>query len=1386
MRKTEQMGRSVGAKAWLLTVVAAVVGGVAFAAPVQAGPADDAAGSTRTAGPTKAGKPSVSAMCSTPRNKTEAACFALRRDDIVGQRGLLTLDDPSGYGPADLQSAYNLPAAGGSGQTVAIVDAFDNPNAEADLAVYRQQYGLPPCTTANGCFRKVDQRGGTDYPEPDAGWAGEISLDVDMVSAACPGCKILLVEGDTNGFDDLGAAVNQAVAMGAKYVSNSYGTGYSSSPGSGEDSSLLPLEQQYYNHPGVAVVASSGDDDYGVSFPAASQYVTAVGGTSLVTDGSTRGWSESVWHNQYGGPGSGCSIVFDKPSFQGSETGCDMRAESDVAAVADPATGVAVYNTYQADGWAQYGGTSASSPIIASVYALSGTPVDGTYPNAYPYANPGALNDVTTGLNGTCTPAVWCTAGAGWDGPTGLGTPNGTAAFSTGPHGDIAGTVTDSGSGDPIAGAAVSAGDVSGTSDAAGHYDLSVPVGTYDVTAAAYGYGSKTTSGVAVANDQTVTEDFALAAVPRSTVSGAVTDGSGHAWPIYAKITVDGVPGGPVFTDPTNGRFSMELPQGATYQLHVTANYPGYQQVDTAITVGTGDVTKNLAMIVDPAGCTAPGYRIQLEGSSEPFDTENTPAGWTVKNNTADGGWTFTDNSDRGNRTGGSGGFAIVDSDDLGTGKTEDTELITPALDMSARTAPSVGFDTDYRGFSNSVADVDLTTDGTTWTNLWHQTSASVTGPAHVDLPLTGAAGKTGVQVRFHYKGSFAWWWELDNIFIGDRTCVPTHGGLVLGQVTDANTNAGVVGATVTSKDNPSENATTTATPDDPNLGDGFWWMFSSATGNHQFAAAKGKYTGQTKTVNVATDYATSANFKLKAGRLSVTPATIAKTVNWGGTATQTVTVKNTGTAPAKLTIGEQPGGFEQQLAGAPLNRVHGTFTPGRMKAGGPTVRPAANPSAAPWTAIGNYPVPVQDNAADAYDGKVYSGFGWTGSADTSDLYSYDPEAGSWTKLASAADTREAPAHGFIGGKWYVAGGWGADANPDSKVEIYDPASNSWSTGADSPAPYAGSGSAVLGGKLYVVGGCTDECGSTDVYAYDAGANTWSQVADYPEPVSWEACGGLAGQVICAGGTATDTLTHGYAYDPGTDSWSAIADLPIDLWAGGYAAANGQLVVSGGVTAASTAVTNQGFAYDPASNAWTALPNSNNTVYRAGSALGFYKVGGNPGGATSPPQPDSEVLPGYDQGGTTDVTWLSENPTELTLNQGQSATVTVTLNAGVAEVTQPGAYHAALALQSDTPYSLGQIDVTMTVKPPKSWGKIMGTVTGPGGTPLAGVTVQINSWATSYTLKTAADGTYALWLDVRNNPLQLIVAKDGYQPQVKTVKVVKGNSVVTDFSLKKS
>ncbi|MDQ6943798.1 MAG: S8 family serine peptidase [Candidatus Eremiobacteraeota bacterium] len=299
----------------------------------------------------------------------------------------------AGFHPADLQAAYGLPAQN-AGQVVAIVDAFDSPTAESDLAVYRAAFGLPPCTTSNGCFRKVDQHGGSAYPAANPGWAEEIALDLDMVSAACPRCSILLVESNSALMDDLGAGVDTAVGLGAKIVSNSY----YAPEWSGESA-----EEVHYRHPGVALTASSGDRGY-PSYPATSAWVTAVGGTSLTRSGGS--FSESAW--KYAG--HGCSTQIRRPTWQ--SVPCQMRSGVDVAAVADPQTGVSMFNA-PAGGWLVVGGTSVGAPLIAGAYALSGTPAGPWY--SYSYARRGSFHPLTT--NGRYTYA------------TGLGSPNGVGGL---------------------------------------------------------------------------------------------------------------------------------------------------------------------------------------------------------------------------------------------------------------------------------------------------------------------------------------------------------------------------------------------------------------------------------------------------------------------------------------------------------------------------------------------------------------------------------------------------------------------------------------------------------------------------------------------------------------------------------------------------------------------------------------------------------------------------------------------------------------------------------------------------------------------------------------------------------------------------------------------
>ncbi|HET7017380.1 MAG TPA: ricin-type beta-trefoil lectin domain protein [Streptosporangiaceae bacterium] len=344
------------------------------------------------------------------------------------------------YGPAQLRSAYAIASAAakkGKGVLVAIVDAFSDPNLAADLSRYRAHFHLPACTTKNGCLKIVNGAGkASPLPRPDKGWAIEESLDVDMVSAVCPNCHILLVEAKTNGTTDLGAAEKTAVAKGARFVSNSW---------SGPEFFGDDVSNADFNHPGDVINFAAGDAATGPAYPTDLQYVTAVGGTSLKHAKNKRGWSESAWGvNQTFAEGTagGCSVQEPKPSWQRADAsasaGCLNRTENDVSAVADPNTGVLIWDSYKVtpSGLQEIGGTSAATPIVTAIAALAGTPTKGSYPAEYPYLHTSHLFDVTTGVSGKCEPfrQYICHAKPGFDGPTGLGTPNGTAAFANTAH----------------------------------------------------------------------------------------------------------------------------------------------------------------------------------------------------------------------------------------------------------------------------------------------------------------------------------------------------------------------------------------------------------------------------------------------------------------------------------------------------------------------------------------------------------------------------------------------------------------------------------------------------------------------------------------------------------------------------------------------------------------------------------------------------------------------------------------------------------------------------------------------------------------------------------------------------------------------------------------
>jgi hypothetical protein len=591
-----------------------------------------------------------------------------------------------------------------------------------------------------------------------------------------------------------------------------------------------------------------------------------------------------------------------------------------------------------------------------------------------------------------------------------------------------------------------------------------------------------------------------------------------------------------------------------------------------------------------------------------------------------------------------------------------------------------------------------------------------------------------------------------------------------------------------------------------------------------------------TPTIDIATGSVTAADISLKAGRLAVTPATLTPRATLGSSATATFTVTNTGTAAATLATAQQAGLTSSMASPAPA--AHGTFPAQRIRltprqraalwATGPAPRiaphtaprpgmprpaqPAAGASGVPgWAGITGYPTNVYGSAVvRGGDGKIYSfggeEDGWVqatpiGGGTSSNSFVYDPSTGAWSPVAAMPIAVWDAAAGFIDGKVVIAGGF-TDTRTTAAVQIYDPATNRWTRGPDMPQPRGAGGAAVFEGKLFVVGGrvCTDTAGcplvpwSDSVYAYDLAASRWSRPAVYPFETLLVSCGGFDGrdELVCAGGNdpnANTIAARTYAYHPESNTWTQLASMPLALTASSYAVADNELVISGGFlngTDGSYFVSN-GEAYDPATDSWATIPNAPGPLFEASAACGFYQVGGARFAASF----SVSRLSGFGQctGQPASIPWLSSGPASLTLQPGQSATVTVHATASQPAVTQPGTYRAGLALVTDTPYAVAPVQVAFTVTPPAGWGKISGTVTGLAcsgtATPLPGTTVEVTTaTGSSYALTTDANGHYGYWLDASGSPLTLIAFNASYLSQTRKASITAGKATTASFTLK--
>ena len=967
-------------------------------------------------------------------------------------------------------------------------------------------------------------------------------------------------------------------------------------------------------------------------------------------------------------------------------------------------------------------------------------------------------------------------------------------ACTAGPTGSVEGTVIDAVTTNPISNAQVVAsyGTVTG---GGGFYRFDyLPTGSYTMTVDAYGYAPATAPNVTVVSGTTTVQDFALNPLPLTTISGTVTDAT-TGWPLYAKIDIT-APGGfatTIFNDPVAGTYSIELVEGITHTLTVESLIHGYESESRVIVPPPGSSTENFALNVDSLTCNAPGYSTGPATLllSEDFDA-GIPGAWGVVNNGGDCVWRDDDPGLRGNLTGGSGPFAIADSDYCGDGFTMDTELISPVVDASGYAALIIEYKNDYADLV-STANVDVF-DGGTWTTAEAIGGSNSFGPETRVITTTAGAGLANVQVRWHYGApSWHWWWQVDEVRIyGVGVCAPAAGGLVVGNVYDANTSLALNGAAI---GNDSGRQTLSgATPDDANTDDGFYALFSPP-GARVFTTSLLSYAPDIQTPTVVQSSTIRQDFSLGSGRLSSSPTSLNVTLELGTSTSRPLTLTNSGGGAAgyeffelddgRIILAPGPGGPVQLRSGSYSPLRSGAFSPKESQNHGPDPKRPIPPHAPPWTNIAGYPTAIMDNTAAELDGFIYSVGGLDGFNTLNTGYRYDPGSDSWSAIADMADVRQKPAAAFINDKLYVVGGWGVFGDTLTSLEIYDPATNSWSTGSPVPVGYAAATAVALNGQMYVIGGCSSSCGFTDVYRYDPDSDSWATVAPYPVPVSWNGCGVIRSQIYCAGGTTGSVETAStYVYNLASNSWTQLADLPQPQWGMGYIAVNGLLYISGGVTDNFSTVTNEGFYYDPAGNTWSTLQNSNNAVYRGGSACGFYKIGGSTGGFT--PVPDSEVYPGLtDCAVPMDVPWLSEDPISGTVAALTSQPVTITFNAGVPEVDQPGQYFARLRVGNDTPYNIPNAPVTMTVTLPASWGKLEGTVSSLGHCdanplPLADAAIFLEgTGGMTWTLTSDISGAYKVWLDQTHNPLTAMVSAAGHLPETLTGLVVTAGVTTT-------
>ncbi len=917
---------------------------------------------------------------------------------------------------------------------------------------------------------------------------------------------------------------------------------------------------------------------------------------------------------------------------------------------------------------------------------------------------------------------------------------------SLGPQGRINGIVYDaSGSpaSDPIAQADIYAASsptvtYHTASGQDGAYTFILPTGTYTLSAATYGYLPTTITGVSVVSGTTTTVNIPMTATTSYVISGTVTDAMA-GWPLYAHITIDGDPVSPpssvgdFWNDPVTGFYSVTLATGITYTLHVSPWVSGYDARSIEIPPLTADQTVNITFTADMTACTAPGYGMS-SGLRETFDATTIPDGWTVIDNAGTGAvWAFDNPGGRSNNTGGEGNFAIADSD-AAESVDMDTELRTPLMDFSSVPSVTLQFKYDFNSYSDvEVADVDVSNDGgTTWTNVWHRSGADDRGPKTAVVDISSiAGGHANVMVRFHYyNANYDWYWEVDDVQIGDPGCALQPGGLVVGNTYDENTNLALAGSNVES--DSGSHVTSAATPD-PHVDDAFYTLFLP-TGTHTMTATHGGgYAPDVISVTPVQSSTISQDFYLPAGMLDYAPKTLSATLEMGEVVTKTWTLSNSGSVATPFELIEMDRGMQVYAPiSLPPAAPHFDHTPPSMERA---------PSAQYVGGQGFDLAPLAGEPAFAFD--IYPGSDLVFITDTT-------APGSWNVIGSVSG---APfAADFLYGDFSTLYMLDYSSNQLFTVDTATGAA----TAVGSATPSGGEAWTGMAGSpdgtLYVA---STSCSHSTLYTIDPDTAALTEIGEITNaPCIIAIATDATGQEMYGLDLAGDNLIK---IDPATGAGTVIGSVGFDA---NYA---------------------QGMDFEETSGVLYLA------AYNNGTGQGELRIADTSTGNTAlvGAFPGGDEVDGlaFATGGAIDVPWLAEEPVSGTVAASSSVPVSVTFDAG--QVAQPGTYYARLKVLEQTPYNLDTVPVTMTVLPPDTWGKITGVVSSSGhcGTayaPLDGAQVLVQG-AETYTLTTESDGSYAWWMTA--GTYTVTVSADGHLSQTTQITVTQQETTTHNFTL---